>query len=320
LGAGEAIFYPATSEFVARWIPVQERGIANGFIFAGVGLGAGLTPPIVTAIITTYGWRASFWFSALIGIAAGAVWYFGSRDIPEEHPFVSTRELAVIHAGLASQAVMDSEAALEADKKSHVPWTAIFSSKEMLGVTVSYFSFGYVAWIFFGWFFIYLAEVRGLNLKASAIYSMFPFLGMTVGCLLGGVLSDWLVRHYNLRLGRCWLGTFSLVLTAVLLVIGARTSQAQTASLILACGAAALYLSQSCFWAVTVDIGGKHAGVISGIMNMGGQIAGAVTTTLTPLIAEHFGWNMSFFAAALLAVVGGLSWLLVDPERQIVSA
>jgi ACS family glucarate transporter-like MFS transporter len=44
LGAGEAVIYPSANQFIARWIPTAERGIANGWIFAGVGAGAGLTP------------------------------------------------------------------------------------------------------------------------------------------------------------------------------------------------------------------------------------------------------------------------------------
>ena len=41
LGAGEATMYPAANQFVERWFPIEERGKANGIIFAGVGLGAG---------------------------------------------------------------------------------------------------------------------------------------------------------------------------------------------------------------------------------------------------------------------------------------
>src|SRR5450631_2766295 len=62
LGAGEAVVYPASNQFVAHWIPVAERGRANGWIFAGVGAGAGLSIPALTWIISRYGWRASFWF------------------------------------------------------------------------------------------------------------------------------------------------------------------------------------------------------------------------------------------------------------------
>jgi ACS family glucarate transporter-like MFS transporter len=112
---------------------------------------------------------------------------------------------------------------------------------------VSYFSFGYVAWMFFAWLYIYMAQVRGLNLKTSAIYSMFPFLAMTVGCLVGGVVSDWIAARFGLRLGRCLLPGIALALTAVLLLVGSRAHDAQTAALVLACGAGVLYLAQSSY-------------------------------------------------------------------------
>src|SRR6201985_432457 len=100
LGAGEAVIYPAANQFVARWVPVQERGVINGLIFAGVGAGSGLTPPLLTWLITHHGWRAAFWFSALVGIVAGAVWWQYSRDTPEEHADVGPLELSEIHAGI----------------------------------------------------------------------------------------------------------------------------------------------------------------------------------------------------------------------------
>ena len=67
LGVGEAVVYPSSNQFVSRWIPTQERGLANGWIFAGVGVGAGLSPPLVTYIMLHYGWRWSFWACSVIG-------------------------------------------------------------------------------------------------------------------------------------------------------------------------------------------------------------------------------------------------------------
>ena len=100
LGAGEAIIYPASNQFVARWIPSRERGIANGWIFAGVGAGAGITPPLITWVMLHYGWRSSFYICAVIGVLTGAIWYVIARDSPQEHPRVSAAELAAIQSGL----------------------------------------------------------------------------------------------------------------------------------------------------------------------------------------------------------------------------
>ncbi len=317
LGAGEAIMYPAANQFVERWFPIVERGKANGIIFAGVGIGSGLTPPLLTAIILHHGWRASFWFCAVIGLLAGTIWYLVARDTPEKHPSVTRNELDVILRGRGEEPNQGANSQGRPGGRSAAPWKRICFSKEVLALTASYFAFGYVAWIYFSWFYIYLAQVRGLNLKASALYAMFPFIAMTLGSLLGGVASDWLARHVSIRSGRCFLPALALGCTAILLVVGSRAHDPRVASAVLACGAGALYLSQSCFWSVSADFAGEFAGVVSGTMNMGCQIGGAVTASLTPLIASRFGWEASFLAATVLAAFGALSWLAVDPQARL---
>ncbi len=308
LGAGEAVIYPAANQFVARWIPVRERGIANGWIFAGVGAGAGLTPPLITYLMTRYGWRSSFWVCAVIGLIAGIIWYLFARDTPEEHSGVSSAELATIESGLT----------VSADKVSIlVPWNKVLRSREVWAITVSYFCYGYVAWIFFAWFYRYLASVRGLDLKASAFYSMLPFLAMLVFCLVGGTLNDRLTKWHGPRLGRCVLAVFAMVIASVFLAFGAEVESARVASIVLAGGAGALYLSQSSFWSITADIAGRSAGSVSGFMNMGGQFGGAVTGSLTPWIAAQYGWTASFLVAAALCLLGALSWLFVNPLKTL---
>jgi ACS family glucarate transporter-like MFS transporter len=84
----------------------------------------------------------------------------------------------------------------------------------------------------------------------------------------------------------------------------------------LAGGAGALYLSQSSFWSVSADIGGKSAGSVSGFMNMIGQFGGVTTASVTPLVARDWGWNASFLMAAGLCAVGALAWLAVKPEGR----
>ena len=162
-----------------------------------------------------------------------------------------------------------------------------------------------------------MAQVRGFNLKASALYSMLPFLSMTIGCLGGGALSDRLTRTYGLRVGRCGLASVAFFFTAVFLVLGSRVQSPQLAGVILAGGAGALYVSQSSFWSVSADIAGRSSGVFSSMVNMGAQVGGAVTASLTPWVAQRFGWTTSFAIAAALAVVGALLWMTVHPERPL---
>jgi MFS transporter, ACS family, glucarate transporter len=321
LGAGEAVIYPAANKFVASWIPVRERGIANGWIFAGVGAGAGLTPPLITYLMVHYGWRSSFWVCAAIGLLAGAVWFIAARDTPGEHPRVSASELAAIQSGLAISIANNQSSPEVADRnKVLVPWRRVVRSREVWAVTISYFCYGYVAWIFFSWFYRYLAKVRGLDLKASAFYSMLPFLAMLVCCLLGGTINDRLTRWRGPRLGRCGVAAFGMTAAGIFIAFGSQVRSAQLASVVLAGGAGALYLSQSSFWSLTADIAGGSAGSVSGFMNMGAQIGGAVTGSLTPWIAVRYGWTASFLVAAALCLLGAVSWLAVDPLRTLTEA
>lgn len=315
LGAGEAVIYPAANQFIARWIPVRERGIANGWIFAGVGAGAGLSPPLITYLMIHYGWRSSFWVCAIIGFFAGAVWFFAARDNPADHPRVSAAELAAIQSGL--RVANDPASAPREPADVLVPWSRVVRSREVWAVTVSYFCYGYVAWIFFSWFYRYLAKVRGLDLKASAFYSMLPFLAMLVCCLLGGMVNDRLTKSHGPRLGRCGVAAFAMGVAGIFIACGSQVQGVRLASIVLAGGAGALYFAQSSFWSVTADIAGASAGSVSGFMNMGGQIGGALTGSLTPWIAVRYGWTASFLVAAALCVVGGLSWLAVDPLNTL---
>jgi MFS transporter, ACS family, glucarate transporter len=322
LGAGEAVIYPSANQFMSRWIPIRERGIANGWIFAGVGAGAGLTPPLITFLMMRYGWRFSFLVCSVIGFVAAAVWFVVARDSPQEHPGVSQEELAAIESGLTLPSARQDWSVQETrarPARALVPWRRVFRSKEVWAVTLSYFCYGYVAWIFFSWFFRYLAKVRGLDLKTSAFYTMLPFLAMLIACLLGGALNDRLTKWKGPRIGRCVLAAFAIALAGVFIALGSHVNNARLASVVLAGGAGALYLSQSSFWSFTADIAGPSSGSVSGFMNMGSQVGAAITSSLTPWIAGRFGWTASFLVAAALCVVGAAAWLVVDPQKYLFS-
>jgi ACS family glucarate transporter-like MFS transporter len=298
--------YPSANRVVATWIPIQERGLANGLIFMGPGIGAGITPPLVTAIMLRYGWRASFIVCAAIGLCAGAVWRVVARDTPAGHPGVSDGERTYIEAGIPARVAAPP-----------LPWRAICADRNVRLLTVSYFCYGYLAWIFLAWFYIYLHTVRGMDLRTTARYAMLPGLAMAIGSAVGGVLNDYFSRHFGRRVGRCGIAALGIALAAVFIALGTQVEAARLASITLAAGAGSLYLAQSSFWSVSADIAGSSAGAVSGVMNMGAQLGGVVTASLTPWIADRFGWTTSFLAAAALCVVGATAWGFVRPTVEI---
>jgi ACS family glucarate transporter-like MFS transporter len=309
LGAGEAVIYPAANRMVANWIPSAERGLANGVIFAGVGVGAGITPPLITYVLLEWGWQWSFCVCALIGLAACLVWSLLARDTPADHPWMGARELAHIRGGIT--------APVTGPRVPAKNWRAIAGDRNLLVITGSYFTVGYAAYIFYTWFFSYLTRVRGLDMKSSAAYSMLPFLAMAICSPLGGWISDRVASRHGKRAGRCGVAAFGLGVGSLFLAAATQVASPQMACLVLAGGAGTMCLAQSAYWAVTADVAGRAAGAASGIVNMGAQVGGVLTASLTPWIADHFGWTASFAVAAALCTLGALAWFAVDPYASL---
>ena len=233
------------------------------------------------------------------------LWFVIARDTPMEHPWIGPSEANYIAAGLPANSRAGA---------APLPWGAILKNQAIWLVSFSYFAYGYAAYIFFTWFFIYLNEVRHLNMRQSALYTMLPFIAMAVASPLGGIVSDRLTKRSGKRAGRCGVAVAGMALSAIFIAVAMEVTSVELASVMLAGGAGALYLSQSSFWSVSADIGGRSAGSVSGFMNMIGQFGGVATASLTPLIARSWGWNASFLTAAALCGAGALAWVVVEPE------
>jgi len=321
LGVGECVMYPSSNRWVAAWIPTAERGLANGLIFAGVGAGAAFTPPIIAAIMLHFGWRAAFWVCAGLGLLVGVGWYVLSRNHPSEHPWVNAAEMDWIRNGLLGGGQAPQTEIADSPSPPSLPaplsWWTILSSRDVWAITLSYFTYGYTTYIFFTWFYTYLTRVRGLNLKTGSFYGMLPFVAMSVGSGVGGGIADAICRRFGRWWGRCGLAAFGLGGAAIFVALGAQAGSPLTASIILAGGAGSVYLSQSAYWALSADLGGRSSGSLSGFINMGAQVGSVVTAIVTPALARHFGWTSPFLAAATLCALGGAAWLTVNPDKSL---
>jgi ACS family glucarate transporter-like MFS transporter len=311
LGVGESVIFPASNRLVENWIPSSERGLANGLIFAGVGAGAGIAPPLISSIMILHDWRYAFWVTAAIGLVALVVWLVFARETPEKHGRVGPAELRYIEADRRERKAADRRTVL-------VPWKEIILNRQIALLTFSYFCYGYVAYVFFTWFFTYLLTVRGLDLRSSGIYGMLPFIAMAIASPLGGWISDRLCVRYSKRVGRCMVASVGMFLNAVFVALAIIVDDARLAAVVLAAGSGSLYLAQSAFWTLSADIGRSSAGSVAGVMNMGSQIGGVAVGVATPLIAAtSLGWSGAFLFTAALGLAGSIAWLFIDPHAAL---
>jgi ACS family glucarate transporter-like MFS transporter len=310
IGLGEAAAPPNGNRIVANWVAPQERAFALGIAISGAQLGAALTPPLIVWIMLSWGWREAFYVSGALGFVVAAVWYYLGRDEPAGHPKVNAAELRHISDG-------QPETPIRSGPLREFPWRRLFGSKDLLLLTGAYVVLGYISYFYFAWFYLYLVDERGFSLTSGGLYTMAPFLTAAVAGPLGGWMSDRLSTRYGKRIGRCGLSGCAMLLTGVFILIGATTETPILAVVFLSLSIGTLYMSVSSFWAVTIDLTRTYAGTAAGFMNMGGNLGGTVSPSLTPYLAQNYNWETALCVMSGLCVFGALCWLGVDPEREI---
>jgi ACS family glucarate transporter-like MFS transporter len=320
IGVGEAAALPNFSRTVADWFPPRERGFGMGVSIGGIGIGASLTPPAVAWIMVNYGWQSAFYTSALAGILIAVLWGWYARDQPAQHTSVNEAELNHIRSSLLtsfpSSADMLSLSVHQGGgpgEGKSVPWAAFLRTPSVWWLVLAYTCLGYVAYVYMSWFYLYLVNVRGFDVLRGAFFAMGPFIAMALFCPLGGWLTDRLAGSLCVNHARSYVGGGGMLISGICILAGARAVEPHLAILLLSLGAGFLYFTVGAFWASTIDLTSRHAGTLSGVMNTGANIGGTISPSLTPWLAEQFGWNVSLGFAALVALIGGMLWLLIRP-------
>lgn len=101
----------------------------------------------------------------------------------------------------------------------------------------------------------------------------------------------------------------ALTLAGILMSVGARQENAYLAVVALTLCEGLVILADPGYWASAIRVAPGSAGRAGGLMNMGGNLGGLISASLTPIIANRFSWEASLDFTGLLAVLAGLLWL-----------
>jgi sugar phosphate permease len=307
-GIGEAGAFPTATRAMTHWVPASERGMAQGLTHSFSRLGAAITPLITVWITTRWGWRGAFWLFGLLGTAWAVTWLVSYRDLPQEDKRVNSAEMAIIRP--------DGDVG---GLRSPARWTALLKSRNMWAINLQYFAYGYSLWFYLTWLPTYFVDVRHFSYPKTGLYTSLPFLTGMAGDTLGGWLCDYLgKRTGSLRLSRAGVGAFAMMAAVVFLIPGAVTGQARLAVVYLSVAFFFLEMNIGPAWAVVMDVGHENAGAVSGMMNMCGSFAGALSPIIFAAAWQKTGSVIvPFFISGALMAVGALAWLFVDPKQAV---
>jgi MFS transporter, ACS family, glucarate transporter len=311
VGLSEAPSFPANARLVSAWFPDSERGFASAVFNSAQYFATVIFAPFMAWIVHDFGWQRVFWVMGLVGIGVAAIW-IRVIHAPRHHPRMSEEELTLLSKG---GALLDSEEGAPATRKGP-GWNVIrqlLMNRMLVGIYIAQYSITTLTYFFLTWFPVYLVRERGLSILQAGFAAVLPALCGFLGGILGGIISDRLLKSTNsLTLARKAPIVAGMLLSTVIIVCNFVESSAVVIALI-----ALAFFGKgvgSLGWAVVSDTSPRQApGLNAGLFNTFGNLAGITTPIVIGYIVQasegSFAGALAFVALNALVALG--SYLLV---------
>ncbi|KAA3475265.1 ascorbate transporter, chloroplastic-like [Gossypium australe] len=281
MGIGEGVAMPAMNNLLSKWIPVSERSRSLALVYSGMYLGSVTGLAFSPILIHKFGWPSVFYSFGSLGSIWFALWLRKAYSSPEEDPELSKEEKKLIMGGSISK-----------EPVKVIPWRLILSKAPVWALIISHFCHNWGTFILLTWMPTYYNQVLKFNLTESGLLCVLPWLTMAAFANIGGWIADTLVSR-------------GLSITAIMQSIGflgpafflTQLSYVRTpamAVLCMACSQGSDAFSQSGLYSNHQDIGPRYAGVLLGLSNTAGVLAGVFGTAATGYILQRgtLVWNL----------------------------
>jgi MFS transporter, ACS family, D-galactonate transporter len=306
VGAFEAPSYSINNRVVATWFGENERAGAIGFYTSGQFVGLAFLTPLLSWVAVSYGWRAVFIITGIVGLILAVVWICLYRD-PKDFHGVNQAEIDWIaqNGGIPdlSQRIGRSKRLMWSDLKT------VLSHRKLWGIYIGQFGLVSTQWFFLTWFPTYLVAYRHLDFMKSGLLASIPFFGAVVGVLAGGFFSDWMLRR----------GADLTVARKVPIIIGLLLSTSIVgANYVLSPISVTVFFTCAFFgsgfasitWSLVSTIAPEHLiGLTGGVFNFVGNLGAIVVPIAIGLLIHGQDFTRPLIFVSATALIGALSYL-----------
>jgi MFS transporter, ACS family, hexuronate transporter len=314
-GVAEGPMGTTTNKSISNWFPRREAGRAVGLTNAGQPLGAAVAAPIVGLVALQFGWRISFAVIAVLGFVWMAFWWRCFRDQPAEHPAVSKEEAEWIVADRRPASPGNAEASVAERGVLHY-----LLSLPVLGVAMAFFAFNYVLYFFLSWLPSYFTDYQHLDIKHMSVVGILPWLGATLGFVLGGIISDGLYKRTgNVLFARKAVIMMGLGVAAICVMLVSRVSSLVPAVSLIAVASLFAFMTPQACWSLLQDIVPRERiGATGGFVHLLANLAGILSPSITGFMIQYgAGYSSAFVVASALAALGLVVLGVAVRERNV---
>ena len=301
LGIGEAPQFPAGAKVVSEWFAARERGGPTGLFNAASSIGPALAPPILTALMLGFGWRAMFIILGVFGIAVAIGWviFYRNRD-----------EVALAPSELLHLADGGAREDANPPRMSWAEWKGLFRHRTTWGMLFGFMGVVYMVWLYLTWLPAYLEHERHLSIANAGWVTSIPFVFGAFGAIGGGYIADALMkRGMSPMKSRKWPVCVGLVGAACFTIPAAYTPSTVLAVAYISVAVGFLNIASSGAWAlVSVAIPRRMVASLGGVQNFGGYLGGSLAPIVTGVVVDQ---THSFINALVIAAVVAFAAALV---------
>jgi len=319
VGICEAPTFPGNARIVAAWFPTSERGTASAIFNSAQYFATVIFAPIMGWITFSFGWKYVFIVMGMAGMLFTLVWWKLIYN-PTDHPRINAEELEHIRA---NGGLVDMDQTANSSSPRQGPnWSYIqqlLTNRMLLGVYLAQYCINAITYFFLTWFPVYLVQERGMSILKAGLVASLPAICGFAGGILGGVISDYLLRRGNsLSVARKTPIVVGLSLSTTMVIC----NYVDAEWLVIGIMALAFFGKGlgALGWAVVSDTSPKQiAGLSGGMFNTFGNIASITTPIIIGYIINatgNFFWALVYVAAnALVAVLSYL--VIVGPISRV---
>ncbi|CAH8362476.1 unnamed protein product [Eruca vesicaria subsp. sativa] len=307
MGIGEGVAMPAMNNMLSKWIPVSERSRSLALVYSGMYLGSVTGLGFSPMLIHKFGWPSVFYSFGSLGSIWFLLWLKYAYSSPKDDPELSEEEKKIILGGSKPR-----------EPVTVIPWKLILSKPPVWALIISHFCHNWGTFILLTWMPTYYNQVLKFNLTESGLLCVLPWFTMAVFANIGGWIADTLVsRGLSITSVRKIMQSIGFLGPAFFLSQLSRVKTPAMAVLCMACSQGSDAFSQSGLYSNHQDIGPRYAGVLLGLSNTAGVLAGVFGTAATGYILQRGSWDDVFKVAVGLYLVGTLVWNLFATGEKV---
>ncbi|XP_020525105.1 sodium-dependent phosphate transport protein 1, chloroplastic isoform X1 [Amborella trichopoda] len=281
MGIGEGVAMPAMNNILSKWIPVKERSRSLALVYSGMYLGSVTGLAFSPLLIQKFGWPSVFYSFGSLGTVWVAIWLNKAYSSPQEDPQLCEDEKKLIVGDSVSKQLTTT-----------IPWRLILSKPPVWALIISHFCHNWGTFILLTWMPTYYNQVLKFNLTESGLLCVLPWLTMAVSANIGGWIADSLVsKGFSITTVRKIMQSIGFLGPAFFLTQLSHVHSPAMAVLCMACSQGTDAFSQSGLYSNHQDIGPRYAGVLLGLSNTAGVLAGVFGTAATGYILQHGSWD-----------------------------